>query len=81
MAAAILPSVLGGVGGLVGSLLKKKSHAAPAPTPGPIVMPIADDEAVRLAKKRSIAQQVGRGGRSSTILSADSDRTGTTLGG
>lgn len=48
---------------------KKKPAQAEA------VMPFADDEAVRLAKKRSIAAQMRRGGRSSTMLT-----TGSILG-
>lgn len=68
--------------GLAGALLKpfgkdKKKEAAPAPTPGPVVMPLADDEAVKLARKRSIAAQMKRGGRQSTMLTSSSE----TLGG
>lgn len=62
--------------GLASSLLKKKSgspQAAPAP-----VMPIADDEAVKRARRRSVASQMQRGGRTSTMLT-DSDNS--TLGG
>lgn len=64
----------GVVGGVIGSKLfggKKKA----AKDGGPIVMPLPDDEAVKLAKRRSIAAQMGRGGRSSTILS-DGDSLG-----
>lgn len=78
MAKKIIKSVgkvaLGAVGSIIGGKLlgsKKKS----APEPGPIVMPIADDEAAKAARKRSIAAQMKRGGRSSTILSE-----GSTLG-
>lgn len=49
---------------------KKKKAQAPEP-----VMPFADDEAVRLAKKKSIVAQMKRGGRSSTMLT-----TGSILG-
>lgn len=63
--------------GIAGALLGgKKKKAAPAPEPGPVVMPLADDEAIMRAKKRSIASQLKRGGRSSTILSS----SGETLG-
>lgn len=53
-----------------------KKQAAPAPTPGPIVMPLADDTAVKRAKRRSITEQMNRGGRSSTMLTADSEKLG-----
>jgi len=75
--------ILTGIGkiafGTVGAALgfgKKKSgspQAAPAP-----VMPIADDEAVKRARRRSVASQMQRGGRTSTMLT-DSDNS--TLGG
>lgn len=58
--------------GLIGGSKKKE---APAPE-GPKVMPLADDEAVKRAKKASIIKQMNRGGRSSTILSNDSDSLG-----
>jgi hypothetical protein len=50
---------------------KKKAGVEVAPP----VMPVADDEAIRRAKRRSIAKQLGRGGRSSTLLT-DSDSLG-----
>lgn len=58
---------LGPIGMLVGKKLLGggKKKAAPAPEP---VMPIADDQSVLLARKRSIAEQRKRGGRASTIL-------------
>lgn len=63
--------------GLIGGSLLggKKKKAAPVED-GPKVMPLADDEAVKRAKKQSLLQQMGRGGRSSTILSDDSDSLG-----
>lgn len=64
--------------GILGSVLKPfgKDKAAPAPAAlTPTVMPAADDAAIKLARKRSIAAQMGRKGRDSTIL------TGDTLGG
>lgn len=63
-----------GLGGVAKALIGggKKKAAVEAPDP---VMPIADDEAVRIARKRSIAKQVKRGGRESTILS-DGDSLG-----
>lgn len=69
-------AIIKGVGSLLGIGGKKKAPA-PAPVETPNVMPIADDEAVRRARKQSIIRQMGRSGRSSTMLSADSD----TLGG
>lgn len=67
--------------GLSGLILKpfgkKKPEAAPAPAPAPQVMPLADDEQVRLARKRAIIAQQKRAGRSSTILSDSSDKLGS----
>lgn len=64
--------------GLAGALLGggKKKKPAEAPAPGPVVMPLADDDAVRRAKKASIIKQRGRSGRSSTMLTTDSDSLG-----
>lgn len=75
--AQALPFLLGGLAGGAVSILGKKSAPAPAPTEGPKVMPLADDQAVAAAKKRSLAMQMQRGGRSSTMLTGDSE----TLGG
>jgi len=65
--------------GLAGSLLKpfskKKKETAAAPVAEP-TMPIADDEAIMRARKRAVAQQLQRGGRSSTILTDNSDSLG-----
>ena len=49
----------------------KKPKVAPTP-----VMPLADDEEIRRAKRVSIARQLGRGGRRSTILTDYSDSLG-----
>ena len=49
-----------------------KKKAAEVPDP---VMPIADDVAIKAARKKSIIKQMGRGGRSSTILT-DGDSLG-----
>ncbi|WP_016745751.1 hypothetical protein [Rhizorhabdus wittichii] len=54
--------IIGGVGGILG-LRKKKKAADDTP-----VMPVADDEEVRREKRRSLARQLSRGGRRSTIL-------------
>ena len=55
----------------------------PSFTPPPVlpspVMPTADDEAVKRARKKSLAAQYRRRGRSSTILSdavTDSEKLG-----
>lgn len=82
--AAALPAALFGVAGLVGSLLGKKSApAAPAPplAATPAVMPTPDDQAVLMAKRRSIATQLQRRGRDSTVLTQQTAQAGTKLGG
>ncbi len=81
------------VGGLLDSLLGGNEPApapaaAPAAAPAPLastpviapvpVMPVVDDAAVQMAKKRSIAAQQQRRGRASTILT---DQTNDPLGG
>lgn len=65
----------GAIGAVSGG---KKTEAAPAPVveKGPVVMPLADDGAVQRAKRRSIAAQMSRSGRSSTMLTSDSDKLG-----
>lgn len=71
MAKKIIKGALGAAGSLLG--IKKKSKKPDEVAP---VMPIADDEAVRRAKKRAIAKQMGRGGRRSTILTENEDSLG-----
>jgi hypothetical protein len=68
-----------GTFGLAGLLLgkKKKAELAPAAPEAPAIMPVADDEAVLRARKRSIVSQIGRRGRDSTMLTPP----GSTLGG
>jgi len=74
----LIGSAIGGtVGSLAGSLFGKKKSGGSPSSPAP-VMPIADDEAVKRARRRSVASQMQRGGRTSTMLS-DSDNS--TLGG
>lgn len=77
MAKQILGAVLSPVGALLGLGGGKKTAATPPIAPGPKIMPLADSEAVQRARRKSIAGQLGRGGRSSTILSDQSE----TLGG
>lgn len=85
MAKRIIKSVVGLAGGVVGSviggkLFGGKDKVAAAAAPGPIVMPLADDEAVKAARKRSLLSQSQRGGRNSTILT-DTSSGSSTLGG
>ena len=64
--------------GLAGALLKpfgKKKKEAATPVAEP-TMPIADDQAILMARNRAVAQQIQRGGRSSTILTDNSDSLG-----
>ncbi len=64
--------------GLLGGKLFGGGKSAPAPTPGPQVMPLPDDQTILNARKKAIAAQMQRGGRTSTILT---DTSGGTLGG
>lgn len=51
----------------------------PAPTPvqaAPDPTPIADESTIARKKKEALARQQTRGGRSSTIISGDSDTLG-----
>lgn len=67
--------------GLLGALTKPFGTDKPKvaePVAGPKVMPLADDEAIKRAKKASILKQMARGGRTSTMLS--SDDSGSMLG-
>ena len=61
---------------------KALAPKAPKPTAvaapvleAPVVMPLPDDQAAQAAKRRSIAAQVVRRGRASTILSDSSSET------
>ena len=69
--------------GLLGGILGAKQEI-PEPPPAPVVtpptpVPLLDDEAVAAAKRRSIAKQMQRSGRASTMLTKD-PVTGDTLG-
>lgn len=55
----------------------QKAAAAPAVAP-PTPMPNPDDAAIAAAKKKSIAEIMGRQGRASTILTGNDD--GSKLG-
>jgi hypothetical protein len=68
---------IGGFGLLGKALTSGGSKKAPAPEPETPVMPLADDEAVKRAKRQAIAKRMSAGGRSSTILSQGD----STLGG
>jgi hypothetical protein len=70
-------ATLGLIGGSVLKPFGGSKKKAPAPAPETPVMPMADDEAVRRARRAALARQMSRGGRSSTILSSGSE----TLGG
>ena len=79
MAKKVLEVAKFAIGGLIGSQLfgSKKKEEAPAEKDGPAIMPLADDEKIKAAKRKKIAQQVQRGGRNSTILTNDSDSLGS----
>ena len=65
--AAIAATVIGGIGGTM--LARRNAPSAPpAPTP-PTPMPTPDDQQVQEAQRRSLAEQLARRGRASTILS------------
>ena len=57
------------MGGLFGSPTPTPAPVQVPVIPEPTVMPLADDAAMRKAKKRSLLAQQKRGGRASTILS------------
>jgi len=62
------------------SMLDDQPKVEPPAVTQPNVMPVPDDQAVQQAKRRSIAAQMARRGRASTILT-DSQSSGETLGG
>ena len=59
-------------GSVLGSVMNRKSPSVEAPK----VMPTPDDEAMRRARRRSLASQLGRRGRQSTILSQGDETLG-----
>jgi len=58
------------MGGLFGSTPRPAPVQMPV-IPEPTVMPVADDAAMRKAKKKSLLAQQQRSGRASTILSTE----------
>lgn len=85
MGEAIIPQLIGAAASTVmGSLFSGSSggQATPAPPPpsAPTVMPTADAQAVQTAQRNSIAAQVARRGRASTILTDQSATPQQTLG-
>lgn len=54
------------------------STKAPPPTPAqkPTAMPTPDSASVEAARRRSVALQLGRSGRQSTILTGEEERLG-----
>lgn len=61
---------------VLSAALKPSGSSSPGAMPAvppPITMPIANDQAAADAKKRSIAEQIARRGRASTILTGDTD--------
>lgn len=79
-AAAFLP-VIQGIGAVASavsafsSMGKKGGSSAPVMEKAP-VMPTPDDDAIKKAKRRSVAQQIARSGRESTILTDPGDTLG-----
>lgn len=76
---AIVSAVVGAfVTSVLGSALSKKNKAPQMPAmEKPTVMPDPNDEAVRDARRRSLAAQMARKGRASTILTDDIGGMGT----
>ncbi len=71
MSRRILDVATFGLAGLVlGDKKKKTETTAPAPA-APAVMPAADDEKVRMARRRAIVQRMSAKGRASTDLTGD----------
>ena len=71
---------LGSIGKLVGGVADvfglKPSKPKYPKIPPPKVMPMADDETQKRAKRRSIAAQLARKGRASTIMTQDRETLG-----
>jgi hypothetical protein len=65
-----------GAGAIGGTILGGAMNKPPPAIQAPPVMPTPDDEAVKRARRRSLAAQLGRRGRQSTILSQGDDTLG-----
>ena len=86
----LFKKILGGVSGLVGGVLSgllggAAEQKAPEPPPAPVVtpppvMPLPDDDEIAKVRKRSLAAQLARRGRQSTILTDPVTGGGDTLG-
>lgn len=63
-----------GIGKVFSSILGGKTPKAPK-VPKPVVMPVPDEDAIKAVKRRSLAEQFGRSGRASTILTNNNDDT------
>lgn len=59
------------VAALAGAAASGAFSDGPGSPPAPKPMPTTDDKAVQDARRRSLAEQLGRRGRQSTILSQD----------
>lgn len=79
--ASFIPSLIGGLGAMaIGSMLKDDAPA-PAAAPAavipevepPTTMPTANSRESKAAARRSMAQQMARRGRASTILTDNAD--------
>lgn len=85
MGAMLVPILTTVASAVVGKMLApKQPGAAPAPTiAAPPVMPTTDSAAAAKAQADSIARQLARGGRQSTILSdtSSTDAASGKLGG
>lgn len=62
------------------SLFGGGAVAAPPPPQPPAPMPDSESPLVKEAQRRKVADILGRGGRSSTILTGDSDFSRSSLG-
>lgn len=61
-------------GSVIGAFTGKKIKAPKVPKP--VVMPTPDEDAINAIKRRSLAEQFGRRGRASTILTNTDDTLG-----
>ena len=75
-------AAISGLGGqTISALVGKSGGSRQLPgIPQPAAMPTPNDQAVKLAKRRSLSEQLSRQGRASTILSQDNGMFSNTLG-